>query len=84
MAGIEALDGPPSAERSRAVAALKIHTATAAIAIGQEAVQLHGGIGMTAESKVGRWYKRLLACATLFGDAAYHTGRYPLAEGDEA
>jgi alkylation response protein AidB-like acyl-CoA dehydrogenase len=84
LAAIEALDGPVSAERARAVAALKIHTATAATAIGQEAVQLHGGIGMTADGKVGRWYKRLLACATLFGDAAYHTGRYRLAAGDDS
>jgi alkylation response protein AidB-like acyl-CoA dehydrogenase len=82
LAGIEALESLPCAERSRAVAALKIHTASSAIAIGQEAVQLHGGIGMTADGKVGRWYKRLLACATLFGDAAYHTGRYPLEDGD--
>lgn len=81
-AAMEALDGPPSRERSRAVTALKIHTAKAAIAIGQEAVQLHGGVGIAADGKIGRWYKRLLACATLFGDAAFHTGRYPLANGD--
>ncbi len=76
-------DGAPD-ERARAVAAAKIHTAGAALLVGQEVVQLHGGIGMTAEHRIGRLYKRMLSCATLFGDAAFHTGRYALETGEAA
>jgi hypothetical protein len=44
--------------------------------IGEQAVQMHGGIGTIEESTVGLYYKRLLSRATLFGDVDYHVGRY--------
>lgn len=50
----------------------------AARLIGEEAVQMHGGIGMTDDCAIGRLYKRLLTCATLFGDVDHHVGRYAL------
>ena len=40
--------------------------------VGQQAVQLHGGIGMTMEYKVGHYFKRVTMIDTLFGDADYH------------
>ena len=40
--------------------------------IGQEAVQLHGGIGMTMEYKVGHYFKRMTMLDKLFGDADAH------------
>ncbi len=62
----------------KAVSAAKIHVGEAARLIGEEAVQMHGGIGMTDDYAVGRLYKRLLTCATLFGDVDHHLGRYAL------
>lgn len=43
--------------------------------IGQEAIQLHGGIGMTAEYSVGHYTSRLTAIEHLIGDAAFHRAR---------
>ena len=76
------VDADPQ-ERHQAVTAAKIHTGQAALQVGQECIQLHGGIGITAEHRIGRIAKRLLACATLFGDAAWHTARYDLATAEE-
>jgi alkylation response protein AidB-like acyl-CoA dehydrogenase len=43
--------------------------------IGQEAIQMHGGIGMTEALSVGAYYKRLLSVSILFGDTDHHIGR---------
>ena len=43
--------------------------------IGQEAIQLHGGIGMTMEYKVGHYFKRMTMIDMLFGDAEHHLAR---------
>ena len=40
--------------------------------IGQESIQLHGGIAMTAEYKVGHYFKRMTMIDILFGDADRH------------
>ena len=48
--------------------------------IGQQAIQLHGGIGMTMEYKLGHLFKRLTMIDILFGDADYHLER--LSRGD--
>ena len=42
--------------------------------VGQQAIQLHGGIGMTMEYKVGHYFKRVTMIDTMFGDADYHLG----------
>ena len=44
--------------------------------IGQRAIQLHGGMGMTEEMAVGHYFKRLTMIDVMFGDAAYHLKRY--------
>ncbi|MFD1952444.1 acyl-CoA dehydrogenase family protein [Sphingomonas arantia] len=62
----------PAAERTANIAAAKAHVARASRFVGQQAVQLHGGIGITAEYKVGHIFKRLTAIETLFGDADHH------------
>lgn len=69
------LDHPP-ALRSKAVSATKIAVTDAATFVGQQAIQLHGGIGMTEEYPVGHFYKRLQTLGKSFGDASYHLGRY--------
>ena len=43
--------------------------------MGAGAVQLHGGIGLTDEYVIGHYFKRLMVCDILFGDAAFHLGR---------
>ena len=59
-------------ERRRNIAAAKVQIGRAGRAIGQQAVQLHGAIGITAEYKVGHAFKRLTAIDALFGDADHH------------
>ena len=65
-----------SSERASACAALKVKVAEAGRYIAQEAVQLHGGIGMTDELCVGHHYKRLLLLGKLYGDEAWHLQRF--------
>jgi pimeloyl-CoA dehydrogenase small subunit len=58
------------AERRRdAVAAAKVQIGRSGKFVGQQAIQLHGGIGMTMEYKVGHYFKRMTMIDTLFGDA---------------
>jgi alkylation response protein AidB-like acyl-CoA dehydrogenase len=65
-----------AAERSRAVSAAKIKIADAARLISQEAVQLHGGMGMTEELKISHTFRRLTMIGQRFGDADHHLERY--------
>ena len=63
-------------ERGRAVSGAKIKIADAARLISQEAVQLHGGMGMTEELKISHTFRRLTMAAQRFGDADHHLERY--------
>ncbi len=56
-------------ERAKAIAAAKVQIGRSARFIGQQAVQIHGGIGMTMEYKVGYLFKRLTMIDTAYGDA---------------
>ena len=62
-------------ERHRAVAAAKVQIGRSGRKIGQEAVQLHGGIGVTMEYMVGHYFKRMSMIEILFGDADTHLAR---------
>ncbi len=68
--------GGDARERGRAVSAAKIKIADAARLISQEAVQLHGGMGMTEELKISHTFRRLTMAAQRFGDADHHLQRY--------
>ena len=59
-------------ERRRSMAAAKVQIGRSGKHIGQEAIQLHGGIGMTMEYKVGHYFKRMTMIDMLFGDADTH------------
>jgi pimeloyl-CoA dehydrogenase small subunit len=59
-------------DRRRAIAAAKVQIGRSGRHIGQEAVQLHGGIGMTAEYAVGHYFKRMTVIDQLYGDADTH------------
>lgn len=62
--------------RARAASAAKVQVGRAGRLIGQQAIQLHGGMGMTDELSVSHYFKRLTMIGTLFGDADYHLKRY--------
>jgi alkylation response protein AidB-like acyl-CoA dehydrogenase len=68
-------------ERGKALAAAKVQINRSARLVGQEAVQLHGGIGVTMEYKAGHYFKRLTAIESLFGDTDYHIARIASAGG---
>jgi alkylation response protein AidB-like acyl-CoA dehydrogenase len=62
--------------RARAVSAAKATIGRAARFIGQNAVQLHGGMGMTEELAIGHYFKRLTALQYEFGSTDEHRTRY--------
>ncbi len=68
-------------EREKAIAAAKIQIGKSARLVGQEATQLHGGIGMTMEYESGAYFKRLTMINTLFGDIDHHLRRLTRAGG---
>ncbi len=61
-----------AAERRNALSAAKVQIGRSGKFVGQQAVQLHGGIGMTMEYKVGHYFKRMTMIDTTFGDADHH------------
>ena len=63
-------------ERARAISAAKIKIADNARLISQEAIQLHGGMGMSEELKVSHSFRRLTMIAQQFGDADHHLERF--------
>lgn len=75
---VDGTDTSPAAvrERQRAVSAAKVKIADAARLVSQEAVQLHGGMGMTEEMKVSHTFRRLTMLAQRFGDADHHLARF--------
>jgi pimeloyl-CoA dehydrogenase small subunit len=74
------VDDKNATERRRAVSAAKELIGRAGRVIGQEAIQLHGGMGMTDELAVGHYVKRLAAIDTAFGDSDHHLDRFVAAE----
>jgi len=63
-------------ERRRALSAAKAVVGQAGRFVGQQSVQLHGGMGMTDELKISHWFKRLTAAQLMFGDSETHLQRY--------
>jgi pimeloyl-CoA dehydrogenase small subunit len=65
--------GEPNAmERRKAMAAAKVQIGRSARHVGEQAIQLHGGIGMTMEYKAGHYFKRLTMIDMAYGDADHH------------
>ena len=63
---------PDAKERRKAIAAAKVQIGKSARFVGETAIQLHGGIGMTMEYKAGHYFKRLTMIDMAFGDADHH------------
>lgn len=66
---------PDAAVRGRAISAAKVQINKSARFVGQEAIQLHGGIGMTEECQAGHYFRRLSVIEMLFGDTGHHLRR---------
>lgn len=66
----------PAAERAKAVAAAKVQIGRAGRFVGQNAVQIHGGMGVTEEMKVGHYFKRLTMIDGQFGNVDHHLKRF--------
>ncbi len=65
----------PESERATAVAAAKVQVGKSSKFVGQQSIQLHGGIGMTMEAQIGHYFKRLSMIENSFGDTDYHLRR---------
>jgi alkylation response protein AidB-like acyl-CoA dehydrogenase len=65
-----------AATRKKAASAAKVQIGRAGRYVGQECIQIHGGIGMTDELNVGHYFKRLTMIDTLFGNVDHHLKRY--------
>lgn len=61
-----------AAERRQALSAAKVQIGKSGKSIGEEAVQLHGGIAMTMEYKVGHYFKRMTMIEQMFGSTDHH------------
>jgi len=70
------VDSPDVSERRRTVAAAKEMAGRAGRFVGQQAIQLHGGMGMTDELNVSHFFKRLTAIDVLFGNSASQRTRF--------
>ena len=64
-----------AAERARNMSMVKVGIGQAARFVSQNAVQLHGGIGMTEEYAVGHYFRRVMVIEHTFGDTAHHLSR---------
>ena len=63
-------------DSKKAISGLKYQVGKAGKFIGQQAVQLHGGMGVTDELNVGHYFKRLTTVGTIFGNTDYHLKKY--------
>jgi alkylation response protein AidB-like acyl-CoA dehydrogenase len=82
MATIKVEEG--AAERAKAVSAMKVRVGRACKFVGQNAIQIHGGMGMTDELAIGHYFKRASLIEGLFGSVDHHLKRYESLSFDAA
>ena len=68
--------GEADGERAKAVSAAKVQIGRACKFVGQNAIQLHGGMGMTDEMAIGHYFKRATLIEGVFGSVDHHLARY--------
>lgn len=76
MAAMRLDGGEDATEKSKSVSAAKSRIGKAINKVGQEAIQIHGGIAMTEELDVGHLFKLVTAAEIMFGNTDYHTERF--------
>ena len=59
-------------DAKRSISALKYQVGTAGKKVGQEAVQLHGGMGVSWDVDIAHYFKRLTTIGQMFGNADWH------------
>ena len=69
---VQAASDPDADERRRGASAVKVQIGRSGRRVGQESIQLHGGIAMTMEYACGHYFKRLTMNDSLFGNADHH------------
>lgn len=74
MAALRA-DDPDPVVRAHGVSAAKAFIGQAGRRVGQEAIQMHGGMGVTQEMPISHYFKRLTMIDTMFGNADFHLAR---------
>jgi len=74
----------PAGERAKAVSAAKVQIGRACKFVGQNAIQLHGGMGMTDEMAIGHYFKRATMIESQFGSVDHHLRRYERLSFDKA
>lgn len=80
LSALQALDADAE-KASLAISVAKSKASAVARLAAQEAVQMHGGIGMTDAIDIGLFMKRMQVAASLYGDADFHADRVALARG---
>ena len=75
MLAAMSVDETNATERAHNIATVKVGVGQAARFVSQNAVQLHGGIGMTEELAVGHYFRRCMVIEHTFGDTAHHLSR---------
>ncbi len=70
------VDDADAAERKGAISAAKAQLSASGKYVTQQAIQLHGGIGVTEEHDIGLYFKRMNVLNSLFGDEAFHLARF--------
>jgi alkylation response protein AidB-like acyl-CoA dehydrogenase len=73
-----------AAERAKGVSAAKVQVGRACRFVGQNAIQLHGGMGMTDEMAIGHYFKRATIIEGLYGSVDHHLRRYETLSIDKA
>ena len=63
-------------DKKKALASLKYQFGLSGKHIGEESIQLHGGMGVTDEMHIGHYFKRLTTIRTLYGNSDYHLSNY--------
>jgi alkylation response protein AidB-like acyl-CoA dehydrogenase len=75
MLATMSVEEPDQVERVRNISMAKVGYGQAARFVSQQAIQLHGGIGMTEELAVGHYFRRCMVIEHTFGDTAFHLAR---------
>jgi len=68
--------GGDAGETAKAASAAKAYAGEKGRLVGQEAIQMHGGMGMTREMPISSYFKRVTMIDTLFGDVDHHLDRF--------